>query len=1153
MKGRMQKVSECNFKKVLVANRGEIAIRVFRACYDLGLHTVAMYSNEDTYALFRTKADEAYLIGENKSPLGAYLDIPAILDLARRRGVDAIHPGYGFLSENADFARACEAAGINFVGPPSHILAQMGDKLAAKATAIACNVPTIPGSTEPLKDADDAVARAVSYGFPIILKAAAGGGGRGMRRCDNEEEVRLQFQLVKNEAKKAFGNEDIFIEKFLVEPKHIEVQILADKHGNVYHLGERDCSLQRRYQKVVEFAPAWSVPKDTIERLRADAVKIARHVGYINAGTVEFLVDRNGSHYFIEMNPRIQVEHTVTEMVTGIDLVRAQILIAEGLPMSDPRIGMTCQEDLHINGYAIQCRVTTEDPRNNFAPDTGKITAYRSGGGFGVRLDGGNAYAGAVVSPYYDSLLVKVTAWDNTFQGACRRATRAISEEHVRGVKTNIPFVTNILTHPTFHAGKCHTKFIDDTPELFDIDTGRDRATKVLKYIAEIQVQNPSAERRQLDVPRFPPYENTPPKCTGLKQVLDQGGPEAVKQWVLDQKKLLVTDTTMRDAHQSLLSTRMRTRDLVKGAEGTAEILNDCFSLEMWGGATFDVAYRFLHESPWERLDLLRAKIPNIPFQMLLRGANAVGYTNYPDNLIREFVKESAVSGIDVFRVFDSLNWLPGMEVAMDEVLKQNKLLEATICYTGDVLDPKRDKYTLDYYVRMAKELEKRGAHLLCIKDMSGLLKPYAAKKLVTALKQEVGLPIHLHTHDTSGNQVAALLMAAEAGVDIVDAAIDSMASMTSQPSLNAVVTALKGQDRDTGLDPDKLQKLSDYWADVRLRYASFEAGIKNPSTDIYRYEMPGGQYTNLKSQVESLGLGHQFEDVKEMYKAVNDMLGDIVKVTPSSKMVGDLAIFMVQNGLTPDNIVEKGAALTFPDSVVSYFKGMMGQPAWGFPEDLQKVVLKGEAPITCRPGELLPPVDFEAVEKKMRAFMGDDRINRRAMVSYCLYPKVYEEYRKHRKEYGYIMRMGSHVFFNGMALGETNKINIEDGKTLVIKYLGLGDLNEDGTRNVQFELNGMRREIAVPDPHADVQTHTVALADPEDKSQVGASIPGMVSKVSVQPGDAVEENQVIAVIEAMKMETSVVARMAGVIDQVLVREGSSVKAGELLMTIKVK
>ena len=1151
MKGRMLNVLECNFKKVLVANRGEIAIRVFRACYDLGLHTVAMYSNEDTYALFRTKADEAYLVGENRSPLGAYLDIPAIIDLAKRRGVDAIHPGYGFLSENADFAKACEDAGINFVGPPSHILAQMGDKLAAKATAIACDVPTIPGSTVPLLDAEDAVSKAVSYGFPVILKAAAGGGGRGMRRCDDVDEVRTNFELVKNEAKKAFGNEDIFIEKFLVEPKHIEVQILADKHGNVYHLGERDCSLQRRYQKVVEYAPAWSVPADTIEKLRADAVKIARHVGYINAGTVEFLVDQNGSHYFIEMNPRIQVEHTVTEMVTGIDLVRAQLLVAEGLPMSDPRIGMRCQDDLRINGYAIQCRVTTEDPANNFAPDTGKITAYRSGGGFGVRLDGGNAYSGAVISPYYDSLLVKVTSWDNTFAGACRRATRAISEEHVRGVKTNIPFVTNILTHPTFHAGQCHTKFIDETPELFDIETGRDRATKVLKYIAEIQVQNPSEERKQLDTPRFPPYEHTPPQCTGLKQVLDKDGPEAVKQWVLDQKKLLITDTTMRDAHQSLLSTRMRTRDILKGSEGTAEILNDCFSLEMWGGATFDVAYRFLHESPWERLDLLRKKIPNIPFQMLLRGANAVGYTNYPDNLIREFVKEAARCGIDVFRVFDSLNWIPGMEVAMDEVLKQGKLCEATLCYTGDILDPKRDKYTLDYYVNMAKELERRGAHLLCIKDMSGLLKPYAAKKLVSTLKQEVGLPIHLHTHDTSGNQVAALLMAAEAGVDIVDAAIDSMSSMTSQPSMNAVVTALKGQERDTGLDTQKLQLLSDYWSDVRLRYSSFEAGIKNPSTDIYRYEMPGGQYTNLKSQVESLGLGHQFEDVKEMYKAVNDMLGEIVKVTPSSKMVGDMAIFMVQNGLTPDNVVEKGAALTFPDSVVSYFKGMMGQPAWGFPEDLQKVVLKGEEPITCRPGELLPPVDLETARREVEKFYPNP--SHRTVISYCLYPKVVEDFCLHRQEYGYIMRMGSHVFFNGMALGETNKINIEDGKTLVIKYLGLGDHNDDGTRNVQFELNGMRREIAVPNPHAEVTAHAVVLADPADKSQVGSSIPGMVSKVSVKPGDVVSENQVIAVIEAMKMETSVVARMAGVIDQVLVQESSSVKAGELLITIRPK
>ena len=1144
-------MAEKHFKKVLAANRGEIAIRIFRACYDLGLHTVAMYSNEDINSLFRTKADEAYLVGEHQSPLGAYLDIPSIIDLAIRRGVDAIHPGYGFLSENADFARACEAAGIKFIGPPSSILAQMGDKLAAKATAIACNVPIIPGSTIPLESADDAVEKAVSYGFPVILKAAAGGGGRGMRRCDNESEVRTNFELVKNEARKAFGNEDIFIEKFLVEPKHIEVQILADQYGNVLHCGERDCSLQRRYQKVVEYAPAWSVPKDTIEALRADAVKIAKHVGYVNAGTVEFLVDSvSGQHYFIEMNPRIQVEHTVTEMVTNVDLVRAQILIAEGHPLSHPSIGLSCQEDLHINGYAIQCRVTTEDPSNNFAPDTGRITAYRSGGGYGVRLDGGNAAAGTTISPYYDSLLVKVTSWDNTFEGACRRATRALSEEHVRGVKTNIPFVTNILTHPLFHAGKCHTKFIDDTPELFELTEGRDRATKVLKYIAQIQVDTPNSERHQYDTPRFP--EPTGKPLHGLKDILDKDGPEAVKKWVLDQKKLLITDTTMRDAHQSLLSTRMRTRDMVKGSEGTAEILADCFSLEMWGGATFDTAYRFLHESPWERLDLLRKNIPNIPFQMLLRGANAVGYANYPDNLVRAFIEESAKSGIDIFRVFDSLNWIPGMEVAMDEVLKQGKMLEATICYTGDILDPKRDKYTLKYYIDMAKELERRGAHTLCIKDMSGLLKPYAAKKLITELKNEVGLPIHLHTHDTTANQVATYLMAAEAGVDIVDCATASLSSLTSQPSMNAVVAALEGHERDTGLNLRELQRLDNYWSDVRLRYASFDRGLKNPTTDIYRYEIPGGQYTNLYPQVVSLGLGHRFDEVKEMYKTVNDMLGDIVKVTPSSKMVGDLAIFMVQNDLTPENIVERGKDLSFPDSVVSFYKGMMGQPAWGFqPEGLQEVVLKGEKPITCRPGELMPPIDFDAVRTEMERFMGDELINMRAMLAYCLYPKVYEDYRKHRKEYGYIMRMGSHVFFNGMALGETNKINIEDGKTLVIKYLGLGDLNEDGTRTVNFELNGMRREVAVPDQRAEIKGKVVTMADPDDKSQIGSSIPGMVSKINVAPGDRVEENQVVAVIEAMKMETSVVARISGTIDQVFIKEGSAVKSGELLLTIK--
>ena len=1133
-------------QKVLVANRGEIAIRIFRACHDLGIHTVAIYSNEDTYSLFRTKADEAYLVGEKKSPLGAYLDIPGIIGLAKRRGVTAIHPGYGFLSENADFARACEENGILFIGPSAKVLGQMGDKLSAKEIALACGVPIIPGCTEPLRDAEDAVEKAVSFGFPVILKAAAGGGGRGMRRCDSPEEVRTAYELVHSEAEKAFGCGDIFMEKYLVEPKHIEVQILADQHGNVYHLGERDCSLQRRYQKVVEFAPAWSVPQETVEALRRDAVKIARSVGYVSAGTVEFLVDKNGGYYFIEMNPRIQVEHTVTEMVTGVDIVRSQILIAAGYPLSHPEIGLNRQEDVHVDGYAIQCRVTTEDPANNFAPDNGKITAYSSSGGFGVRLDGGNADVGTVISPYYDSLLVKVTSWDHNFPAACRKAARAINEVRVRGVKTNIPFVTNILAHPDFVVGRCHTKFIDETPELFDIVDSRDRATRVLRYIAEIQVANPNAERHQYDTPRFP--QPQAPLGPGLKQLLDEKGPKAVSQWVLEQKKLLLTDTTMRDAHQSLLATRMRTRDMVKGADGVADILRDCFSLEMWGGATFDVAYRFLHESPWERLRLLREKIPNIPFQMLLRGSNLVGYANYPDNLVRSFIKEAAERGIDVFRVFDSLNWIPSMEVAMDEVLNQNKLLEATMCYTGDILDPSKDKYTLKYYVDLAKELERRGAHMLAIKDMSGLLKPYAAKKLVSTLKQEIGIPIHLHTHDTTGNQVAALLMAAEAGVDVVDAACAPLAGLTSQPSLDALVAALQGTERDTGLDLRRVQELSNYWADVRLRYESFDHGLKTSTTDIYRYEIPGGQYTNLRPQVESLGLGDRFEEVKEMYKTVNDMLGDPVKVTPSSKVVGDLAIFMVQNDLTPENIVERGKALAFPDSVVSYFKGMMGQPAWGFPEDLQKVVLKGEEPITCRPGKLLPPVDFDRLEQEVRKFRDDPE--RKDLISYAMYPKVYEDFCRHRKEYGYITRMGSHVFFNGMALGETNKINIEDGKTLVIKYLGLGDHNDDGTINVQFELNGMRREVAVRDPNASEKTRQVVQADESDPRQVGASIPGMVSKIHVQPGDTVEENQVLMTIEAMKMETAVTARTAGKVREIRVKEGQAVKAKELLMLL---
>lgn len=1144
----MIQMGKKNIKKVLVANRGEIAIRIFRACADLGLHTVAMYSKEDVYSSFRSKADEAYQIGEQLGPVGAYLNIDLIIDLAKKRGVDAIHPGYGFLAENADFARACEENGIIFIGPPSNVLEQMGDKLKAKEIAISCGVPIIPGSTEPLKDGEEALAKAIEFGFPIILKAAAGGGGRGMRRCDKPEEVVAAYDMVHSEALKAFGNGDIFIEKFLERPKHIEIQVLADQYGNVVHLFERDCSLQRRYQKVVEYTPAFSVDQSIRDALYADAIKISKAVGFVNAGTLEFLVDNKGNHYFIEMNPRIQVEHTVTEMVTGIDLVRSQILIAEGRPLSDPEIGIASQADVTTRGYSIQCRVTTEDPANNFAPDTGKITAYRSSGGFGIRLDAGNTYVGAEISPYYDSLLVKITTLDNTFEGACRKALRALSETRIRGVKTNISFVSNILSNPVFRAGQCYTKFIDDTPELFTISQSQNRSNKMLEYIGNIVVNDPTAGQKLYESPRFPDVPEGDPK-PGLKQYLDQNGPEALSKWVLDQKKLLVTDTTCRDAHQSLLATRMRTRDMVKCAPAMAKILADCFSLEMWGGATFDVAYRFLNESPWERLDWLRREIPNIPFQMLLRGSNTVGYTSYPDNVVREFVRLSAEGGIDVFRIFDSLNWLPSMEVAIDEALKQNKFVEGTICYTGEITDTSRN-YTLKYYVDMAKELQKMGCHSVAIKDMSGLLKPYSAKVLVSGLKDALDIPVHLHTHDTTGNQVATTLMAAEAGVDIADLAISSMSSLTSQPSMNAVVAALEGQERDTGLSMMDLQKLTDYWADVRERYVDFESDLKTPVTDIYRYEIPGGQYTNLKPQVESLNLGHRFLEVKEMYKKVNDMLGDIVKVTPSSKMVGDLAIFMVQNDLTPENIVEKGAALSYPDSVVSYFKGMMGQPAWGFPKDLQKIVLKGEEPISVRPGSLLPPADFEAAKEHLRKVCGHEP-SERDVISWLTYPKVLEDYFKNRAEYGYLTRLGSHVYFHGLAVGETNRVNIEDGKTLVIKYLGLGDANEDGTRVVQFELNGMRREINVQDKHAKASVHAVEKADPDDPMQVGASIPGAVSKVLVKKGDEVKENDVLLIIEAMKMETSVVARADGVVGEVKVEAGDSVVAGQLLMTLK--
>ena len=1136
------------FEKVMAANRGEIAVRIFRACNELGIKTMAVHSKEDSLSLFRSKADESYMIGENLSPLAAYLDIDRIVSLAKKKKVDAIHPGYGFLSENPQFSKACADAGIVFIGPPAEVLDRVGDKINAKKVAKECGVPTIPGSAAPLQSAGEAARLAEEFGYPVILKASAGGGGRGMRLANNKDELLKAYDLVKSEAKKAFGNDDIFVEKYLVNPKHIEVQILADQYGNTVHLFERDCSVQRRYQKVVEFAPAFTVDKKILECLYRDAVKIAKAVGYVNAGTVEFLVDARGQYYFIEMNPRIQVEHTVTEMITGIDIVQAQVLIAEGYALDSPQIGIPNQEAVLARGFSIQCRVTTEDPRNNFLPDTGKITTYRSGGGFGVRLDAGNAFAGAIISPYYDSLLVKITTLDRTFTGAINKALRSIGEIRIRGVKTNIAFISNILRSEAFQTGQCHTKFIDETKSLFEIEQPQDRATKVLRRMGRKILEEKIVEKPQFDKPRIPAgYEE--PCRVGLKNLLDAEGPEAVSRWVLERKKLLITDTTYRDAHQSLLATRMRTRDMLNIAAPTSHILKDAFSLEMWGGATFDVSYRFLSESPWVRLDELRRRIPNVLFQMLLRGANAVGYTNYPDNVIKAFIQEAAASGIDVFRIFDSLNWLPGMELAIDEVLKSGKIAEGTICYTGDITDPKRDKYSLSYYVNLAKELERRGVHMLCVKDMAGLLKPFAAQKLVKALKNEVGIPIHLHTHDTSGNQIAAYLLAAEAGVDIVDCAIGSLASLTSQPSLNSLATALEGQERETGLDILGLQKLNNYWEDVRPMYKQFESDLKAPNADIYRYEIPGGQYSNLKPQVESLGLGHRFDEVKEKYREVNQILGDIVKVTPSSKMVGDLAIFMVQNNLTAENIVEKGAGLNFPDSVISYFKGMMGQPSGGFPKDLQAVVLKGEKPITCRPGELLPPADFEAAARTLEKMTGREA-KIREIIGWCLYPKVIEGFIKNLQENADISRMETSVFFMGMVPGETTELTIEDGKTLMIKYVSKGENNGDGTRNMIFELNGIRREVAVADPALSTEAVQVRLADPEDRSQIGSSLPGAVSKVLVREGDQVKSGQTLAIIEAMKMEVSVAAPMDAKISKIEVKEGQSVRAGELLMTL---
>ena len=1138
------------FNKVLVANRGEIAIRIFRACAELQIRSVGIYSEEDKYALFRTKADESYLIGEGKGPVDAYLDIDGIIALAKKKKVDAIHPGYGFLSENAEFARKCEENGITFIGPDSSIMEKLGDKINSKIVAHEANVPTIPGVEKALKTVKEAKAVAEKIGYPVMVKASNGGGGRGMRIVRRVEDLEIEFENARSESRKAFGEDLIFIEKYIEDPKHIEVQVLGDKYGNIVHLYERDCSVQRRHQKIIEFAPAFSLDPDVRERICQDAVRIAKHVGYSNAGTLEFLVDKNGDYYFIEMNTRVQVEHTVTEEVTGIDIVQSQILIAEGCKLSDPEINIQSQDDVQVRGYSIQCRITTEDPKKGFMPDTGKIQVYRSGSGSGIRLDGGNGFTGAVISPYYDSLLVKTISYDRTFRGAINKMVRSIKEMRVRGVKTNVGFLVNVLLDPRFIAGECSTKFIDENPELFDIEESKDRGTKLLKFIGNVVVNENKCEERRVFDTLYEPRIREIAKVEGSRDKLLRLGKKAYIEEIKNEKKLLFTDTTMRDAHQSLIATRFRTFDLMNIAEATEHYQKDMFSLEMWGGATFDVAYRFLKESPWTRLHRLREAIPSINFQMLLRASNGVGYKNYPDNVIAEFIKESANSGIDVFRIFDSLNWTENMKQSMATAQETGKIVEAAMCYTGDVLDPDKTKYTIDYYVNMARELEAAGSDIIGIKDMAGLLKPYAAYELIRALKENVKAPIHLHTHDTSGNGVATLLMASQAGVDIVDAALESMAGITSQPSLNAIIEGLKFTDRDPHIDMFGYNELGKYYRDLRKIYYKFESDLTNSNAEIYDFEIPGGQYTNLKPQADALGLVNRFEEVKENYKVANRVVGDIIKVTPSSKVVGDLAIFMTKNNLTEENILEEGKNLSFPDSLVDYCKGMIGQPAGGVPKGLQEVVLKGEPAITARPGSLLPSEDFDAIKEHIKNDLGIENPTQRQALSYALYPKVFDDYVNHVKDFNDVSELESDVFFYGLNIGQECEVEIEEGKNLTIKLVDIGEPKEDGMRTLTFELIGMLRDVDIKDNNYTGLIKSVEKADMNDPYQIGASIPGKVVKLLVKKGDEVEVNQPLIVIEAMKMETNIVAKSAGVINDIKVAVNDMVVDKQLLIQL---
>jgi pyruvate carboxylase len=1151
-------------RKLLVANRSEIAIRVLRTAHELGVRTVAIYSHEDRFALHRFKADEAYRVGKPGEPIRAYLDSAGIVSLAQQYEVDAIHPGYGFLAENPQFARACQEDGIMFVGPRYQVLEQLGDKVVARGIAAKTGVPVLPGGEGAVQTVTEARALAKKMGYPVIVKASMGGGGRGMRVVGSAGELEDLLAQARREAGTAFGNSDVFLEKYLPRARHIEVQLLGDRHGNLVHLFERDCSVQRRHQKVVEIAPAVSLAPTIRKRILDAALAVGKAVKLDNAATVEFLVDADsGDFYFIEVNPRIQVEHTVTEVVTGVDIVQAQILIAEGRPLSDPDIGLGVQDRVSTHGYALQCRVTTEDPGNNFVPMYGRLTHYRSASGFGIRLDAGTAFSGAVITPFYDSLLVKVTASGMRFVDACRRMERCLAEFRIRGVKTNIPFLMNLVTHPRFLEGNFTTRFIDETPELFQFPQRQDRATKLLSYIGEIIVNgHPEVKGRKIGKsdrgpaplptiadakPAQAAMAGPPP---GLRDKFHELGPEKFARWILKQERLLLTDTTFRDAHQSLLATRMRTFDMQQIAPNYAAQHHELFSLEMWGGATFDTSMRFLKESPWERLAALRERIPNILFQMLLRAANAVGYTNYPDNIVRAFVKESAQAGIDLFRIFDALNWLPNLKVALEAVRNAGMLCEPAICYAGDILDPKRSKYDLKYYVNLAKELEKLGANLLGIKDMAGICKPYAARLLVKTLKQEIGVPIHFHTHDSAGGQMAAILEAADDGVDIADAAMGPFSGMTSQVNLNTLVECLRHTRRDSGLAVGPLAATAVYWEHVRRYYAPFEAGQLAPSAEVYSHEMPGGQSTNLHAQAKSLGLEKHWPEICQRYADVNAMFGDIIKVTPTSKVVGDMALFMVANGLTPADVLEGTRELSFPESVVEFFEGRLGQPPGGFPKALQKRVLRDRKPLRGRPGASLPPADFAATRQELQRKLQRD-VGERDTVSYLLYPRVYLEFAEHQQTYADTSLLPTPVFFCGMEPGEEISVAIEPGKTLIIKFLTVGDPQPDGSRLVFFELNGQPREVVIVDRSLAKQVQKPPKADPANPLHVGAPMPGLVVMVTVAKGERVTAGQKLFTLEAMKMETTICAERAGLVVDILVPPGTQVETGDLLLRLE--